>query len=76
MGSEKDSESPHSSVGGVPNPKCRGPGKKRGRISFHSLFHGKRGSRGAKGGAGAPTAQLQLQQQQLLPPLVSAAAPP
>ncbi|KAG7219302.1 hypothetical protein INR49_010364 [Caranx melampygus] len=50
MGSEKDSESPHSSVSGVPNPKCRAPGKRQGRISFHSLFHSKRGS----GAPGAP----------------------
>ncbi|XP_064203358.1 E3 ubiquitin-protein ligase RNF19B [Anguilla rostrata] len=80
MGSEKDSESPHSSVSGVPNPKCRAPGKKRGRISFHSLFHSKRGSRGAKGGAGTPTAQqqhqLQQQQQQLPPPAVAPAPAP
>ncbi|KAJ8273072.1 hypothetical protein GJAV_G00097080 [Gymnothorax javanicus] len=77
MGSEKDSESPHSSVSGVPKPKCRGPGKKRGRISFHSLFHSKRGSRGAKGGAGTPTAQQQqLQQQQLLAPAASGPTPP
>lgn len=65
MGSEKDSESPHSSVSGVPNPKCRG--KKQGRISFHSLFNGKRGSRGNK--ANVATQQLhQQQQQQLLQP--------
>ncbi|XP_048057429.1 E3 ubiquitin-protein ligase RNF19B [Megalobrama amblycephala] len=73
MGSEKDSESPHSSVSGIPNPKCRGPGKKQGRISFHSLFHGKRGSRGNKANVGTPLAQQlhqqqQLQQQQLLQP--------
>ncbi|KAK1880792.1 E3 ubiquitin-protein ligase RNF19B [Dissostichus eleginoides] len=42
MGSEKDSESPHSSVSGIPNPKCRAAGKRHGRISFHSLFHSKR----------------------------------
>ncbi|KAJ8334750.1 hypothetical protein SKAU_G00403890 [Synaphobranchus kaupii] len=77
MGSEKDSESPHSSVSGVPNPKCRAPGKKRGRISFHSLFHSKRGPRGAKGGAGTPTTQQQhqLQQQPVLPPPALAPAP-
>uniref|UniRef100_A0A8C1UYX3 Ring finger protein 19B n=1 Tax=Cyprinus carpio TaxID=7962 RepID=A0A8C1UYX3_CYPCA len=67
MGSEKDSESPHSSVSGIPNPKCHGPGKKQGRISFHSLFHGKRGSRGNKANVGTPLGQ-QLQQQQLLQP--------
>ncbi|KAG2460491.1 RN19B ligase, partial [Polypterus senegalus] len=37
MGSQKDSESPHSSISGLPNPKCRG---KRQRISFH-FFSGK-----------------------------------
>lgn len=79
MGSEKDSESPHSSVSGIPNPKCRGPGKKQGRISFSSLFHGKRGSRGSKSSAGTPlTQQLQQQQQQQLlqPPTPTAAAAP
>ncbi|CAG5889376.1 unnamed protein product [Menidia menidia] len=57
MGSEKDSESPHSSVSGVPNPKCRAAGKRQSRISFHSLFHSKRGSQGTrapKGGAAPP----------------------
>lgn len=49
MGSEKDSESPHSSVSGLPNPKCRAAGKRQGRISFHNLFHSKRGSRAARG---------------------------
>uniref|UniRef100_A0A8C5DRX6 RBR-type E3 ubiquitin transferase n=1 Tax=Gouania willdenowi TaxID=441366 RepID=A0A8C5DRX6_GOUWI len=54
MGSEKDSESPHSSVSAVPNPnlnlnpKCRTGGKRHGRISFHSLFHSKRGSRSTR----------------------------
>lgn len=59
MGSEKDSESSHSSVSGVPNPKCRAAGKHRSRISF-SLFHrkrGSRGSRGPKGGAAPPLTQ-------------------
>ena len=84
MGSEKDSESPHSSLGGVPNPKCRAAGKRQSRISFHSLFHGKRGSRGTrapKGGAAAPLThhhhQAQQQQQQpLLPSTLSPAAAP
>ncbi|XP_060948635.1 E3 ubiquitin-protein ligase RNF19B [Limanda limanda] len=87
MGSEKDSESPHSSVSGVPNPKCRAAGKRQGRISFHSLFHSKRGSRGTRGpkGAAAPPLSLHHQllhtQQQLLPsalssPPVPAAATP
>uniref|UniRef100_A0A3Q2YUN1 Uncharacterized protein n=1 Tax=Hippocampus comes TaxID=109280 RepID=A0A3Q2YUN1_HIPCM len=61
MGSEKDSESPHSSLSGVPNPKCRAAGKRRRRISFQSLFHGKRGSRaakGPKGGAATPQSHL------------------
>ncbi|XP_037119775.1 E3 ubiquitin-protein ligase RNF19B [Syngnathus acus] len=71
MGSEKDSESPHSSLSGVPNPKCRAAGKRRRRISFQSLFNGKRGSRvakGPKGGAATPLSHLPLAQQQLLPP--------
>ncbi|KAM8841619.1 E3 ubiquitin-protein ligase RNF19B [Spinachia spinachia] len=73
MGSEKDSESPHSSVSGVPNPKCRAAGKRHSRISFHSLFHSKRGSRGSrgpKGGAGTPLSlhqQPNHTQQPLLP---------
>uniref|UniRef100_A0A667YUH9 RBR-type E3 ubiquitin transferase n=1 Tax=Myripristis murdjan TaxID=586833 RepID=A0A667YUH9_9TELE len=81
MGSEKDSESPHSSVSGVPNPKCRPAGKRQGRISFHSLFHSKRGSRGAKAGVATPLAQ-QLHQhhntqthQQLLPSALSTTSP-
>lgn len=77
MGSEKDSESPHSSVSGIPNPKCRAPGKRHGRISFHSLFHSKRGSRSAKTGAATPLSQLhnQQHQQQQLAPLVPPVVP-
>ncbi|XP_040044147.2 E3 ubiquitin-protein ligase RNF19B [Gasterosteus aculeatus] len=73
MGSEKDSESPHSSVSGVPNPKCRAAGKRQSRISFHSLFHSKRGSRSSRGPKGGAATPLSLQhqpnptQQQLLP---------
>ncbi|XP_031730598.1 E3 ubiquitin-protein ligase RNF19B [Anarrhichthys ocellatus] len=80
MGSEKDSESPHSSVSGVPNPKCRAAGKRQGRISFHSLFNSKRGSRGArgpKGGAATPLShhhQLHHTQQQLLPTALNSAS--
>ena len=71
MGSEKDAESPHSSVSGLANPKCRTPGKKPRRISFHSLFQSKRGGRSStRGGKGAstlpPNQQQQQQQQQLL----------
>nr|XP_019960192.1 PREDICTED: E3 ubiquitin-protein ligase RNF19B-like [Paralichthys olivaceus] len=79
MGSEKDSESPHSSVSGVPNPKCRAAGKRQGRISFHSLFHSKRGSRGTRGPKGAAATPLSLHhqhlhtQQQLLPSALSSA---
>ncbi|XP_061753211.1 E3 ubiquitin-protein ligase RNF19B isoform X2 [Nerophis ophidion] len=80
MGSEKDSESPHSSLSGVPNPKCRAAGKRQRRISFQSLFNGKRGSRGTRGpkGGAATTTPLShhlytSQQQQLLP---SALSPP
>uniref|UniRef100_A0A674NMU1 RBR-type E3 ubiquitin transferase n=1 Tax=Takifugu rubripes TaxID=31033 RepID=A0A674NMU1_TAKRU len=47
MGSERDSESPHSSISGIPNPNCHVVGKRQGRISFSSLFHSKRGSRRA-----------------------------
>lgn len=73
MGSEKDSESPHSSVSGVPNPKCRAAGKRQGRISFHSLFHSKRGSRGTRGPkSGAPTHHHHTQQQ-LLPSALNSA---
>ncbi|XP_013997346.1 E3 ubiquitin-protein ligase RNF19B [Salmo salar] len=77
MGSEKDSESPHSSVSGIPNPKCRAPGKRHGRISFHSLFHSKRGSRSANVGAATPLSQLHNQnhQQQQLTPLVPPVVP-
>ncbi|KAL4629453.1 E3 ubiquitin-protein ligase RNF19B-like [Arapaima gigas] len=72
MGSERDLESPRSSVSGVPNPKCRGPGKRRGRI-FHSLFHSKRGSRGGKAASGTPSAPQQQPQSLLQQPL---AVPP
>ncbi|XP_056270263.1 E3 ubiquitin-protein ligase RNF19B [Pseudoliparis swirei] len=70
MGSEKDPESPRSSVSGV--PKC----KRHGRVSFHSLFHSKRGPRGArglKGGGAAPLSHRpQLHHaQQLLPTALS-----
>ncbi|KAJ3609092.1 hypothetical protein NHX12_023619 [Muraenolepis orangiensis] len=73
MGSEKDSESPHTSVTTTPTPKCRASGKRPGRISFHRLFHGKRGSRRTKSGA-SPSLVQQLQHhhhqlQQLLPPI-------
>lgn len=74
MGSEKDSESSHSSVSGVPNPKCRTAGK-QSRISF-SLFHrkrGSRGSRGSKGGAAPPLTQ-QLHTSALTSPPAAAAA--
>ncbi|CAB1351201.1 unnamed protein product [Coregonus sp. 'balchen'] len=77
MGSEKDSESPNSSVSGITNPKCRAPGKRQGRISFHSLFHSKRGSRSANAGAATPLSQLHNQhhQQQQLTPLVLPVVP-
>ncbi|XP_028819134.1 E3 ubiquitin-protein ligase RNF19B [Denticeps clupeoides] len=76
MGSQKDAESPHSSVSGTANPKCRAPGKKPGRISFHSLFHGKRGTQGGKGAVAAPTSQqLHQQPQQQLPPPATPASP-
>ncbi|XP_068603150.1 E3 ubiquitin-protein ligase RNF19B [Brachionichthys hirsutus] len=74
MGSEKDSESPHSSVSSVPNPKCRAAGKRQGRISFHSLFHSKRGSRATRGprtGAAAPLPP-HPHVQQVLPTALSA----
>lgn len=75
MGSEKDSESPHSSVSGMPNPKCRAAGKRQGRISFHNLFHSKRGSRGARGPkAGAATHPSHHHTQQLLPSALNSAA--
>ncbi|XP_015204211.2 E3 ubiquitin-protein ligase RNF19B [Lepisosteus oculatus] len=69
MGSERDSQSPHSSVSGVPNPKCRSAGRQRRRISFQSLFHSKRASR-AKSGAstGATPAGAPPPPPQLLPP--------
>ncbi|XP_062846779.1 E3 ubiquitin-protein ligase RNF19B [Trichomycterus rosablanca] len=80
MGSEKDSGSPHSSVSGIPNPKCRG--KKQSRISFSSLFHSKRGSKKNKASVGTPLAQQHNQQQQqqqqlqlLQPPSPTAASP-
>ncbi|XP_058475506.1 E3 ubiquitin-protein ligase RNF19B isoform X2 [Solea solea] len=77
MGSEKDSESPHSSVSGVPNPKCRAAGKRQGRISFHSLFHSKRGSRGTRGSKGAAATPLShLHQHTQQPLLPSALSPP
>ncbi|XP_034057497.1 E3 ubiquitin-protein ligase RNF19B isoform X2 [Gymnodraco acuticeps] len=78
MGSEKDSESPHSSVSGIPNPKCRAAGKRHGRISFHSLFHSKRGARGPKGAAATPLSHLHQHhhtQQPLLPSALSSAPP-
>ncbi|XP_020793663.1 E3 ubiquitin-protein ligase RNF19B [Boleophthalmus pectinirostris] len=66
MGSEKDSDSPHSSVSGVPNPKC----KRQGRISFHSLFHSKRSrGRASKGAPAAPVSQPHSQ------PLLPSALP-
>lgn len=74
MGSEKDSESPHSSVSGLPNPKCRAAGKRQGRISFHNLFHGKRGSRAARGpkaGGAAHQSHHHHHTQQLLPPALN-----
>ncbi|XP_041933088.1 E3 ubiquitin-protein ligase RNF19B [Alosa sapidissima] len=76
MGSEKDAESPHSSVSGLANPKCRTPGKKQRRISFHSLFQSKRGGRGGpRGGKGASALPLTPQQQQPQPPPPTAPAP-
>ncbi|MGH0182449.1 UNVERIFIED_CONTAM: hypothetical protein FKN15_009456 [Acipenser sinensis] len=60
MGSEKDSGSPHSSVSGAPNPKCRS--SKRRRISFQNLFNGKSRSRSKQ-------TQSQQQQQQPSTPL-------
>ncbi|KAI4817653.1 hypothetical protein KUCAC02_011036 [Chaenocephalus aceratus] len=78
MGSEKDSESPHSSVSGIPNPKCRAAGKRHGRISFHSLFHSKRGARGPKGAAATPYpiyTKHHHTQQPLLPSALSSAPP-
>ncbi|XP_053717880.1 E3 ubiquitin-protein ligase RNF19B [Synchiropus splendidus] len=76
MGSEKDSESPHSSVSGVPNPNCRAAGKRQGRISFHSLFHSKRGSRASRAnkGSAAPALTHHQHMQQLLPSALSSAA--
>uniref|UniRef100_A0A8D3B6Z9 RBR-type E3 ubiquitin transferase n=1 Tax=Scophthalmus maximus TaxID=52904 RepID=A0A8D3B6Z9_SCOMX len=80
MGSEKDSESPHSSVSGVPNPKCRAAGKRQRRISFHSLFHSKRGSRGTRGTKGAAATPLshlhQHQHTQQHPQDAASGAPP
>uniref|UniRef100_A0A3P9H1J8 RBR-type E3 ubiquitin transferase n=1 Tax=Oryzias latipes TaxID=8090 RepID=A0A3P9H1J8_ORYLA len=69
MGSEKDLESPHSSVSGIPNPKCHAAGKRQRRISFHSLFHSKRSSRSTrvpKGGAATSLTQHHFTQQQVL----------
>ncbi|XP_054618794.1 E3 ubiquitin-protein ligase RNF19B isoform X2 [Dunckerocampus dactyliophorus] len=83
MGSEKDSESPHSSLSGVPNPKCRAAGKRQRRISFQSLFNSKRGSQGTRGpkGRAATTTPVShhlhsQQQQQLLPSALSPPAVP
>ncbi|XP_066573285.1 E3 ubiquitin-protein ligase RNF19B [Amia ocellicauda] len=74
MGSEKDSASPQTSISGVPqpNPKRRSAGK-RSRISFQSLFHSKRASRGKSTAPASaqPTQALQQQQkpqQQQQPP--------
>ncbi|XP_012670980.2 E3 ubiquitin-protein ligase RNF19B isoform X2 [Clupea harengus] len=79
MGSEKDAESPHSSVSGLANPKCRTPGKKPRRISFHSLFQSKRGGRSStrwgKGASTLPPNQQQQQQQQHQPAPPAAPAP-
>ncbi|KAL0962430.1 hypothetical protein UPYG_G00339930 [Umbra pygmaea] len=71
MGSEKDSDSPHSSVSGIPNPKCRAPGKRQGRMSFHSFFNNKRVPRNAQAGATTPLAQLHNPQQQHSTPVPS-----
>ncbi|XP_058534427.1 E3 ubiquitin-protein ligase RNF19B isoform X3 [Ochotona princeps] len=40
MGSEKDSESPHSTSlhAAAPDPKCRSGGGRRRRLTFHSVF--------------------------------------
>lgn len=38
MGSERESESPHSSISATPNPKCPGSGKRRRRIPFQNVF--------------------------------------
>ncbi|XP_010776296.1 E3 ubiquitin-protein ligase RNF19B isoform X2 [Notothenia coriiceps] len=78
MGSEKDSELPHSLVSGIPNPKCRAAGKRHSRISFHSLFRSKRGARGPKGAAATPLSHLHQHHhtQQPLPPSALSSAPP
>ncbi|CAF91847.1 unnamed protein product, partial [Tetraodon nigroviridis] len=77
MGSERDSESPHSSVSGVPNPNCHGVGKRQGRISFSSLFHGKRGSRTAPKAGVPPHVSLHHHMpQQLLPAALNSAPVP
>lgn len=74
MGSERDSESPHSSVGGVPNPNCHAVGKRQGRISFSSLFHSKRGSRRAPKAGVPPRVSLHHHMpQQLLPAALNSA---
>ncbi|XP_005995637.1 E3 ubiquitin-protein ligase RNF19B [Latimeria chalumnae] len=52
MGSEKDSELPHSSIGTAPNPKCPNPGKRR-RISLQSVFNGKSRSKQKREAAAA-----------------------
>uniref|UniRef100_A0A3P9AMC7 RBR-type E3 ubiquitin transferase n=1 Tax=Esox lucius TaxID=8010 RepID=A0A3P9AMC7_ESOLU len=75
MGSEKDSDSPHSSVSGIPKPKCRAPGKRQGRMSFHSFFNNKRVSRGAQPGPAAPLSQPHNQQQQRTPQVPPAVPP-
>lgn len=75
MGSERDSESPHSSVSGVPNPNCHAVGKRQGRISFSSLFHSKRGSRRAPKAGVAPHVSLHHHPPQLLLPAASNSAP-
>ncbi|MEQ2164498.1 E3 ubiquitin-protein ligase rnf19b [Goodea atripinnis] len=44
---------------------CRAAGKRQGRISFHSLFHRKRGSRSGKSPKGGGATHHQTQQQVL-----------
>lgn len=73
MGSEKDSESSHSSVSGV--PKCHEAGKRR-RIPFHSLFHRKRGSRGSRGSKGGAAPTLPHPSALTSPPTAASATPP
>ncbi|XP_061520562.1 E3 ubiquitin-protein ligase RNF19B isoform X2 [Phycodurus eques] len=79
MGSEKDSEPSRSSLSGAPDPKCRPAGKRRRRVSFRSLFHGKRGSRAAErpeGVAAAPPSRLPRTRQQPLPSTALSPAAP